>query len=159
MAATAINDYGDELTLNRPPLYAPMAPNVHLGRIRSSFFTMTFATESAGLDVALAVIPKGARILGGTFCVDATTGSATLSFGLMGTDGSGFIDAAGTVSDAVASLKAAAAHTTTAQANLAVTQALLYGYVTEKELYLTVTTAAAAMAAQALKGHIEYVID
>lgn len=157
--ATTIDDYGDELTANRPPLYAPLKPNQQHGRERICFFTFTAGTESAGLDVALAVIPKGARILEGTISVSATTGSATIALGLMAKDGSGYIDAAASVADGVALLLAAAAITTTAKVAFAATQALYYGYEAEKELYLTMTTAAAALASQTIKGHIRYVLD
>lgn len=159
MAATVINSYSAALAANLAPLYAPIAPNIMHGRVRCAYFSKLFATEAAGEDVALAILPKGARILGGVAGVDATTGSATLAYGLAARDASGFIDAAGTVSDGVALLKAAAAQTTTAQVALAATPALSYGYVTEKELYVTVTTAAAAMAGQTLTGHILYVVD
>lgn len=159
MAATVIDDYGDELTQNRPPLYAPLKPNEQHGRIRSCFFTFTSATEGSGTDVALAVIPKGARILQGTISVSATTGSATIALGLMGKDGSGYIDSANTVSDGTALLLAAAAITTTAKVAFAATQALYYGYEAQKELYLTMTTGAAALSSQVIKGHIEYVCD
>jgi hypothetical protein len=154
MAATVIDDYSDELTPSRPPLYGPVGPDIQHGRVRVHYWTMTFATEAAGLDVAVALIPKGARILGGEACVDATTGTATLSYGLSGKDASGYIDAANSVSDDVAALKA-----TTAKVVLAATQALKYGYKTEKELWLTVTTGTAAMASQKLTGHILYVVD
>lgn len=159
MAATVIDDYSDELTPHVAPLYEPLQPNESHGRVRQAFFTFTAGTEAAGLDVALAIIPKGARILEGTVSVSATTGSATLAFGLAARDGSGYIDAADSVSDGTALLKAAAAITTTAKADLAATQALYYGYETEKELYLTMTTAAAALASQVIKGHILYVVD
>lgn len=159
MAATVIDDYSDEMALNRAPLYAPMAPNVHLGRVRMSWFTMTFATEASGADVAVAIIPKGARILSGWIVASATTGTATLSVGLAATDGSGFLDTAGVVSDNIAVLRAAAAITTTAKTELAATSLLGFGYIAQKELYMTVTTGAAAMAGQVVSGFISYVID
>lgn len=159
MAATTINSYSTDLAANLAPLYAPIKPNIMHGRVRAVYFRKVFATEAAGEDVALAVIPKGARILGGVAGVSATTGSATLSYGLMAKDASGTLDVAAAVSDDVAALKAAAAQTTTAQVALAATPALYYGYETEKELYLTVTTAAAAMAGQTLTGHLLYTVD
>jgi secreted trypsin-like serine protease len=159
MAATVINSYSAELTQIQPPLYAPLPPNKQHGRIRVAYFTKVFATEAAGEDVALVTIPKGARLLSGQITVSATTGTATLSVGLMGKDGTGFIDAAGSVSDDVAACLAAAAITTTPKVPFLQTQALKYGYETEKELYLTLTTAVAAMAAQTITGHLEYAVD
>ena len=159
LAATAIDGYGTELTQIQPPAYAPLKPNQVGGRVRVAAFTKVFASEAAGTDIALCKLPKGARILGGEVCVSASTGSATLSFGLMAEDGSGTIDAANSVSDAVASAFAAAAITTTALTPIFATQALLRYYETEKPLLLTVTTAAASMTTQTLKGLVFYAVD
>jgi hypothetical protein len=77
----------------------------------------------------------------------------------MAKNGSGYLDAALSVADNVAYLKAAAAQTTTTPVDLAATVALGMLYETEKELYVTVTTAAAAMAGQTLSGYIMYVVE
>lgn len=159
MAATVIDNYSDDLKNGVAPVYGPVKTNVQGGRIRVAYFQRTYATEAAGDDTALVILPKGARILNGEISVSATTGTATLAVGLMDRAGSGFIDAALSVSDNTAYLLAAAAITTTAKVALAATQALGYGYETEKELYVTITTAAAAMASQVIKGHITYVVD
>jgi hypothetical protein len=160
--ATTIDNYSTELgqtAPGSPQLYAPVKPNQHRGKVRMSSFTRVYATEAAGDDTALCIIPKGARILGGKAAVSATTGSATLSYGLMAKNGSGYLDAALSVADNVAYLKAAAAQTTTTPVDLAATVALGMLYETEKELYVTVTTAAAAMAGQTLSGYIMYVVE
>jgi hypothetical protein len=157
--ATTIDNYSTELAAGRPPNYAPLSPNKYEGRMRISMFTRVYTTEAAGDDTALCELPKGARIISGVAQVSATTGSATLAFGLMAKDGSGYLDAALSVADDTAILKAAAAITTTAQVALAATVALKSLYETEKQLYVTVTTAAAAMAAQTLSGWIQYVVD
>lgn len=159
MSATVISGYSAELTQVAPPNFAPLKPNQLHGRKRVAFFSKTFASESAGANIALCVLPKGARITGGDISFSATTGSATIALGLAGKDLTGYIDAAGSVSDGVALLLAAAAITTTPRVPFANTQALYYGYETEKELWLTLTTAAASMGTQVLKGHIEYVVD
>lgn len=159
MPATVIDGYSAELAQVNPPNYSPLKPNQENGRVRMSFFTKTFASEAAGLDLALCKLPKGARIVGGEISFSASTGTATIAVGLMGKDGSGFIDAANSVSDNTALLLAAAAITTTPVVRLANTQALSYGYETEKELYVTLTTAVAAMGTQVLKGHIAYIVD
>lgn len=160
MSATVLDSYGAELLSVQPPLYAPLKPNQQGGRVRMSVFSKTFASEAAGLDLGLVVIPKGARILNGEFQFSATLGgTTTVSFGLMGKDKSGFIDAALSVSDDVAALFVATALASTAKQVLAATQALKYGYETEKELYLTLTTAAGSMGTQVLFGHLVYVVD
>jgi hypothetical protein len=58
----------------------------------------------------------------------------------------------------VALLKAAAAQGATI-VPFALTQALYYGYETEKDLYLTLTTGTGTVATEVIKGHIEYVLD
>lgn len=157
--ATTIDAYSVELAQVQPPAYSPLKPNEEGGRVRCAMFSYTFASQSAGHDVALCKLPKGARILGGAISVSATTGSMTLSVGLMGADGDGYLDAADSVADDVDILLAAAAITTTPKVALANTQALDYLYETEKELYVTMTTAAAAAGTQVVKGHVEYVVD
>jgi hypothetical protein len=159
LAATAIDGYGTELAQIQPPAYSPLKPNQREGRIRVAVFTKVFTTDVAGTDIALCELPAGARILNGEVCVSATTGTATLSFGLMAKDGSGLIDKANTVSDNTASAFAAAAITTTALTPIFTTQALQRYYETEKPLLLTCTTGTAAMAGQTLKGCIYYVVD
>lgn len=159
MPATVINSYSTELVQGLPPLYAPLKTNQAEGRVRHAMFTKQFATEAAGEDVALCELPRGARIIDGVAQVSATTGTATLAFGLMDKAGSGFIDAALTVSDDVATLRAAATIVTTAQVALAATQLNRSLYEVEKVLYVTVTTAVAAMAGQLLNGFVRYVVD
>jgi hypothetical protein len=158
MAATVIDNYSTEVAQGNPPNYAPLKPNQHSGRVRVAAFTRVYVTESAGDDTALCILPKGARIIGGYACVDATTGTATLSFGIAAKDGTGVIDASST-SDSKTFFKAAAAITDTAKVDLCATQALNFLYETQKEVYVTVTTAAASMSNQTLKGCIMYVVD
>lgn len=157
--AITIDSYSTELAQVAPPNYAPLKANQQHGRLRIAVFTKQFATEAIGEDVALCKLPKGARILGGAISVSATTGSATLSVGLKGADNSGFIDSANTVADDVDSLLGAAAITTTPKVALANSQALFLGYETEKEVIVTLTTAADAMANQLVKGYVEYAVD
>lgn len=159
MAATVLDGYSVELAQIQPPNYAPLQPNKYEGRIRVSHFTKTFASESAGLDLGLVILPKGARILGGGAWISASSGSATISFGLMDPLGTGYIDKALSVSDGTAYLKALAAMTATTVYPLADGTALYYGYECEKQLYVTLTTAAAAMGTQTMKGHIIYAVD
>lgn len=158
-AATVIDSYGTELQANRAPAYAPMLPDVNYGRIRMCFFTVTLASQVAGEDIAVCILPKGARILGGDIAASATlANSAQLSVGLMAKDGSGTIDAANSVSDNVAYLRAAAVQGT-AKITHASTTALGYGYKTEKELYMTISTSVGTVSTEVIKGHISFVVD
>lgn len=159
MPATVIDSLSTELTQVAPPNYQPLKTNQKEGRARIAVFTKVFATEGAGHDVALCALPKNARILGGSFFVSASTGAATLAFGLMDKAGTGFIDAAGVVSDDTAFLVAAAAVTVLVRQDIPATIAKNFAYETEKEVYVTVSTAAAAMAGQTLKGYILYAVD
>lgn len=175
MAATTISGYSVGLNQGppgSPQLYAPMKPNEHYGRIRVSTFRLVFASQAAATSFALAIIPKGARLIKGTLAASATlANSATLAVGLAAYDGSGVIhpgtaggydttNAAVTsdVSDGTALLKAAAAQGAT-QVDFCLTQALGYLYETQKQCYLTITTGTGAVTTEVLTGHITYVVD
>ena len=159
MPATVIDRYGTELTQIQPPNYAPLKPNEYEGRVRIARWSVVWTTDAAGTDVAVHKLPKGARVINGTWYTSASTGTATIAIGLMGADGTGFIDAAGLVSDNVAFFLAAAAVTVLTEQRYANTIALNYGYETEKEVYVTVTTGTAVMAGQTFRGHTLYVVD
>jgi hypothetical protein len=176
MAATTISGYSDEITLNRPPLYAPLPPDREHGRVRTCTFRLTLASQASGTSFAVVKIPKGARIIGGTLAASATlANSATLAVGLAATDGLGYIDDAvsggpgykpdgsavtvGTaVSDSTTCLKAAAAQGAT-QVTFAITQALGYLYKTAKENWLTLTTGTGTVSTEVVTGHVTYVVD
>jgi hypothetical protein len=162
MPATVIDNYGTELLQTSPgniQTYGPLKANIQGGKVRATTFTRVYTTEAAGDDSAVAKIPKGARIINGWIQTSATTGAATIAVGLMGADASGNIDDTGPVSDNTAILRAAAAITTTAPVELAATVALSRQYEAAKDLYLTITTAAAAMAGQTLSGVIFYSLE
>lgn len=171
MAATTITGYSDEITAGRAPLYAPMKPNVHEGRMRVADWTLTLASQAAGTSFAVARLPKGARIISGVVSASATlANSATIAVGLAATDGTGLIDdgtilqpdggaASGTAeSDQVACLKAAAVQGA-AQVPFAITQALGFLYETGKEVWVTLTTGAGTVATEVVRGYVEYVVD
>ena len=158
-AATTINNYSTERAQVNPPNYSPLKPNQYEGRMRIAMFTRQYATEAAGDSTALCVLPKGARVLRIVASVSATTSTATLSFGLMGKNLTGFIDDVNSTSDSTTFFSAAAAQTTTALFEAANTQALNWLYQTLKECYVTVTTGTAAMANQLLTGVVYYVVD
>ena len=173
MAATTISGYSDEITANRPPLYSPLKTNRSHGRVRCANFTLTLASQASGTSFAVAIIPKGARLLSGAIAASATlANSATLAVGLAAVDGSGEIKSAsqGTAlttamassanaeSDSTTCLKAAAAQGATQVAFL-LTQALGYLYETQKEVYLTLTTGTGTVATEVVTGHILYIVD
>lgn len=175
MAATVIDDYSVQLNQTAPgapQTYAPVKANEHYGRVRVSTFRYVFAAQASGHDVALCIIPKGARILGGILAASATlANSATLAVGLAGKDGTGNIKDAGITalttagassssaeSDAIACLKAAAVQGAT-QVPFAITQALGYLYETQKEVYLTMTTGTGAVTTEVVTGEVRYVVD
>lgn len=95
MSATTINTYAVELNQGppgNPQTYAPLRPNQLGGRLRIEIFTYTAASDASGANIALAKIPKGARLFDIQFAVATSLGSATLSFGLAGANGNGNID-------------------------------------------------------------------
>jgi len=95
MSATTINNYSVELNQGppgTPGTYAPLRPNQLQGRVRRIMFTYTAASDASGQNIALAKIPKGARLTQVNIAVSASTGSATLAFGLAGANGNGYID-------------------------------------------------------------------
>ena len=153
MAATVIDSYADELEsyVNDGAL---MDTNLSFARTFAIPFVVTLAGQAPGEDIALAIIPKGARILSGTISASATlSNSAQISIGLAAKDGSGYLDAADSVSDSTTYLKAAATQGTT-QVGFALTQALGYLYEAEKDLYLTCTTSVGTVGTEVLKGHV-----
>jgi len=172
----AVTVYSDEIEANLAPLYAPIKTNRAHGRVRSAAWRWTCAAEASGTTVAVAIIPKGARIIGGLVQASATlANTATLSVGIAGKDGSGYYDDAklegpglkvdgtavtvGTpVADSVAGLKAAAAQTA-AQVSFALTMALGSTYETAKEVYLTLTTGTGAVTTEVVTGYVLYVVD
>lgn len=178
MAATTISGYSTGLNQTAPgspQLFAPVKANEHYGRVRCSNFKLTLAGQAAGTSFAMCIIPKGARILSGSLSASATlANSATLSVGLAGKDGNGYIDDAvesgrrtpanaavtvGTpISDSITCLKAAAAQGA-AQVPFAITNILGYCYETAKEVYLTITTGTGTVSTEEVWGHVLYVVD
>jgi hypothetical protein len=55
-------------------------------------FTYKANSDASGQNIALLKIPSGARLLDLVLAVSASTGSATLAFGLAGANGNGYID-------------------------------------------------------------------
>jgi hypothetical protein len=166
MAITNINSYEDKIQAennfeNDPTAYlAPATVPARSGGVekRTIYFEVTLASQTTGEDILIGFIPKGAIILGGTHIASATlANSATTAIGLKGADESGYIDAALSVSDNVAILKAAAALSTTL-VPFGITQALSFGYVAEKNLYLTLTTGTGTVATEVIRGYCDILL-
>ena len=176
MAKTTISSYSDEITSGLAPLYAPIKANVHNGKLRTINWRLTLASQASGTSIAVAKLPREARIIAGTLAASATlANSATLAVGLAAVDGSGNIDDAlvsgpgykpdgsavttGTaVSDDTACLKAAAAQGAT-KVDFAATMALGYLYETAKEVWVTLTTGTGAVSTEVVRGHITYAVE
>lgn len=188
MAATTINNYGVELNQGppgNPQTYAPLRANQLGGRVRWAQFQYVAASDASGQNIALCKLPAGARIKRIAYAVSASTGSATLAWGLAGANGDGFVDngtgantVGSTVSDSVNALGAAAANTS---ANM-LTEVLVatpvaysaapasegvvtlsgskgWMYMLAKDCYLTVTVGTAALTTQIIQGFVEYILD
>jgi hypothetical protein len=146
-------------------------PNEQLGAQRMSWFSFnttdetTSGTLADGDNVKVALIPKGARILGGYAIWEAMGANMDADLGVMGADGSGFIDAAGTVADAVKHFTTLALDVALAgEQGFGILQEDNYGYVAEKDLYLVLTTvdgtgSLAWDADKDFNGSITYVFD
>lgn len=160
MAITNIDSYEDNIEAENnfaadPSSY--IAPASFPGKtsgipLRRCSFTITLASQTTGEDILIGFIPKGATFFGGTHVASATlSNSAQTSIGLKGADESGFIDSANSVSDSVTLVKAAAALSTTL-VTLGTTNALYYGYVAQKDLYLTLTTSVGTVGTEVITG-------
>lgn len=137
------------------------------GRVRIAawnFNTTDDATALAENDViVLCKIPKGSRILRIRAWWEAMGANQTADIGIMGADGSGTYNTAGTSDDTdfftTASLNVAAA----GEGDAGVLQEDNPGYITEKDVFITATpidtSAATAWAADKdFDGFVEYVV-
>ena len=162
MAITNIDSYEDNIQAENnfaddPSSY--IVPASFPGKtsgipLRKCSFTVTLASQATGEDILIGFIPKGATIFGGTHVASATlANTGNTAIGLKGADESGYIDSANSVSDGDALLKVAAALSTTL-VTFGTTNALKYGYVAQKDLYLTmtITTASSTVATEVITG-------
>jgi hypothetical protein len=165
--AAIVPDYNtDQATkvVNSGSAYAPLKPNELSGRVRIAYFyykpTVAIAADKV---VRLTRLPAGARIIGGEVKSNAFVATSTLNVGLIGADGNGFIDKAGTVADSSSNNMFAAllAVATAGTYDFGKTIALNYGYTTDKEVDLIGEFKTAGMdgSADILQGHVLYVVD
>jgi len=161
--AITIDLKGIEYTLATAVGHTPIAPNQMGGRVRMAYFTYTTPATTGvtdGQNIGMCVIPKGARVLGGKIIGEAMAGSAAVDIGLAGNDGSGYIDAAGSVEDDDDLFLAAGDVSSAFALTFADTIARNYGYETEKEVILVATAETDDWAAEKdVYGHVEYVVD
>jgi len=167
MAATVIDSYSDELQ-SYVESGEKMDTNLSFSKTYAIPFVCTLASQGTGEDIALAIIPRGARIISGEIVASATlSNSAQISLGLAARDALGYIDdvasgsSIGTDGSAVTSaqsdskvcLKAAATQSTT-KVGFALTTALGFMYEAQKELYLTATTSVGTVGTEVLRGYV-----
>lgn len=167
MATTVIDTYSDQLQAYVES-GTKMDTNLSFSKTYAIPFVHTCSAEASGSDIALAIIPRGARIISGEIVASGTlANSAQISIGLAARDGLGYIDdvasgsststagAAVTTaqSDSTTCLKAAATQSTT-KVGFALTTALGFMYEAQKELYLTATTSVGAVTTEVLRGYV-----
>ncbi len=166
MAATTIDSYADELE-SYVISGERMDTNLSFSKLRIVPFEVTLASQASGEDIALAIIPRGARLIKGELSASATlSNSAQISIGLAGRDGTGYVDdttgtipsyaggtTTGPLTDSVTCLKAAATQSTTL-VGFVLTQALGSLYEAKKDLWLTCTTSVGTVGTEVIKGWI-----
>ena len=153
--ATTINSYADGLEdfIASGAAIEPLEGGCKAYKAKA---VITLASQAAGEDIAVFLLKKGTTLWGGNLYASATLdNSAQLSVGLMGADGSGYVDAANTDADDVAQFKAAAAQGTTLVPFCA-TVALGYGYTLEKDCYLTISTSVGTVATESVWVVLDY---
>ena len=174
MAATTISTYSDALESQVGASNTQAPANLSRSKLITAPFKWTCAAEASGTSIAVAKIPKGARLISGVLAASATlANSATLAVGLAAVDGLGNISdattawdlttgSAGTVgtveSDSTVCLKAAAVQGAT-QVGFCLTSALGFLYETQKEVWLTLTTGTGSVTTEFVRGYITYAVD
>lgn len=158
MPATTIDGYSNELALSIPfaQAFSPAKPNQYTGRCRVAYFNRN-CPGGGTLNYAMVELPAGARVLLINYVIDASTGGGPNRFGLMAKDASGFIDAAGLVSDNTQFFKTDGTQVA-GEYRSPTTIALNIGYETEKACYLTYGTSVPA-SAHNIRGFVTYVTD
>jgi hypothetical protein len=159
--AIDIDSYGAPLADFVGQEHKPIKPNQSGGRVRVQHFTVALAAQADDDHIALAKLPKGARILGGRVMVDGDPGDCHFDLGIMGADLNGYYDTLSTPTadddDFFGTFDPADAAATYV---LADTAAKRFGYETQKEVYFVATIETAAVTvATTLRGYILYAVD
>lgn len=141
----------------------PLKPHEQHGRMRIVRFSFTTDASLGLVDgekITACILPSGARIMEIYMVHGAMGGSGRVDIGVEGKDGSGFIDAAGSVADDDDLFGINISLVSAGELSAANTVALEYGYVTEKALYLTLTAETGNWTTSIpLEGHVVYVLD
>jgi hypothetical protein len=148
----------DQVAKIRSADYTKLTTKELYGRRRVSFGSVTADADENDV-LGMVKVPANCRMLVGRLLTTALGASVTAIVGIAAQDGSGYIDAAGTVADDPDFFLGAtdvSAASTTALAN---TLALGAGYVTEKEVIITVTLAGANPDEGTVTLDVEYVND
>ena len=156
--ATTINSYSDAIEAYiADPSGDKLTQADQGGKVHRASFVVTLASQAAGEDIRVATVPAGSQIVGGEIWASATlSNSAQVSVGLMGADGSGYVDRANSDADDVAELKAAAVLSTT-RLPIAYTSALGFLKSVEKDNYVTLTTSVGTVGTEVIYGYVEWV--
>jgi hypothetical protein len=157
MAATILEYRVDEVTNADASPVVRNSP----GRINSNlkifqFYWKPTVAIAATSDIALAKLPTGFTCLGGKLVSNAWVATSTASVGLMGVDGTGFYDKAGTISDNTSLFGNSLAVATAGVYDFGNTSSLNYGLKLDKECYLTMLLVAAGLdgSADIVQGYI-----
>lgn len=155
--ATTINSYSDAIEAYiADPSGDKLTQGDQGGRVHRASFKVTLASQGAGEDIRVATLPAGSIILGGEIWASGTlSNSAEVSVGLMGADGSGYVDRANSDADDVAELKAAAVLGTT-RLPIATSTALGFLKSVEKDNYVTLTTSVGTVGTEVIYGYVEW---
>lgn len=121
------------------------AANELSGRVRVAYFSVAAVPTGAGDTMTLTKLPKGAKVLRGSFQFTVAQGTtATIAIGIAGTTGK---------------YQVAATTNVTTSLDFALVAATNMGNDTTAEETILATNAAAAWTAAAFRGYMVYVVD
>ena len=162
MAAITFEDYSDQIDTVLAEGNSKLKPCDQGGRVRMVYFTHTVPVgdQADGNNLAVAILPAGARLLGGAIHGEALGNGSTVDIGLAGKDANGYYDLLKTLADDDDILLAAGSTANAFDLTFADTIARGYGYLLTKECYLVLTVETGKWdAGQDIVGHLEYVVD
>lgn len=161
MAAISINTYSAQATKLNATNFDPLRANELSGRVRCAYFVYTASgAQAANQVLGFTKLPAGARYVGGRIYSDGAVATADLDVGLIAADGSGTIDAAGSVADDIDFLGDAIDIATAGAYDLLATEPAALGYLLEKECWVAGKLLTAGLADEdVLAGVIFYVTD
>lgn len=170
MATIAVNVWSAEITKDTPALNGGnrvyLKPNEYGGRLRLARFNYFPAVAvAAGQVIAMALIPRGARVQKIDIYSNGAVATATLNVGVAAADGSGLpdpnnVNGAGT-GDVATVFNTGITIATVGAYSAADTIAHNYGYEAQADIYVigTLVTAGLAGTGDGFKGHVTFVMD